>query len=278
MKNKVFFIAEIGINHNGDLSLAKELIDMAIDVGCDAVKFQKRNITKVYNEEFLNSYRESPWGMSQRDQKNGLELSQSDFDSIDLYCKEKGIDWFASAWDEDSVMFLKKYDLKYNKIASAMLTNKKVLEEIAKQGKLTFISTGLSTLEQIDNAVNVFVKYKCPYVLMHCVGLYPCPDNKLNLNMINTLKQRYKCPIGYSGHSSGIMDAVISYILGARYIEKHITLDRSMYGSDQSASLEKKGLEKTIEYIKYTNKALGNGKKIISNKEAKVRDKLRYWE
>ncbi len=277
MKDKVFFIAEIGINHNGDIELAKQLIDMAKECGCDAVKFQKRNINKVYTNDYLKSDRNSPWGTTQREQKEGLEFGKDEYDEIDKYCKEKEIDWFASPWDEDSIDFLKQYNLKYNKIASAMLTNKAVLTDVAKQGKLTFISTGLSSLDDIDEAVNIFVYYKCPYVLMHCVGIYPCPTNKLNLKMIETLKKRYNCPIGYSGHSSSIMDAVLATQLGARYIEKHITLDRSMYGSDQSASLERIGLEKAIDYINFTLKAQGTGKKIVSKKEKEVRDKLRYW-
>jgi len=275
--NKIFFIAEIGINHNGDIKIAKKLIDMAKECGCDAVKFQKRTIDKVYDKEMLKQSRDSPWGTTQREQKEGLEFGKEEYNEIDRYCKEKGIDWFASAWDIDSLNFLDQYNLKYNKIASAMLTNVPFIEEIAKQGKLTFISTGLSEMEDIDNAVNTFKYHKCPFVLMHCVGLYPCPDNLLNLKMIDTLKDRFRCDIGYSGHSPGIWDTIVATVLGAKYIEKHITLDRTMYGSDQPSSLEKKGLEYVVDNCNSIKTMLGDGKKKILKEEEKVRDKLRYW-
>lgn len=274
----VFVTAEIGINHNGDLKLAKKLIDVAKRHGCDAVKFQKRNIDKVYPKEFLDSHRDSPWGTTQRHQKSGLEFGKKEFDEIDRYCKEKKIEWYASAWDEDSVYFLRDYDLRYNKIASAIITNHPVAREIAKEGKTTFISTGLSTFDEIDECVNIFIEEKCPYVLLHCVGVYPCPTELLNLNMINTLKKRYGCDVGYSGHSSGIMDGVLAVVYGADYIEKHITLDRTMYGSDQAASLEERGLEKMMEYIKFAEDSAGDGKKTISIEEIKIKNKLRYWE
>ena len=274
---KIYFIAEIGINHNGDLNIAKQLIDMAVDCGCDAVKFQKRTIDKVYDKEMLKQSRDSPFGKTQREQKEGLEFGKKEYDEIDKYCKKKGIDWFASAWDIDSLNFLKQYDLKYNKIASAMLTNLPFVEEVAKEGKLTFISTGLSEMEDIDNAVNAFRYYKCPFVLMHCVGIYPCPDELLNLKMIQALKDKYDCEVGYSGHSPGIWDAIVATVLGAKYIEKHITLDRTMYGSDQPASLEKKGLEYVVENCNNIPKMLGDGKKIVLEKEKEVADKLRYW-
>ena len=274
---KVFITAEIGINHNGDINIAKQLIKMAKDCGCDAVKFQKRDIDIVYDKEFLNSHRDSLWGKTQRAQKMGLEFGKKEYDEIDKYCKEIGIDWYASAWDEESLNFLKQYNLKYNKIASAMLTNKIILEEIAKQGKLTFISTGLSTMEEIDNAVNIFISYKCPYILMHCVGEYPCPDKNLNMRMITTLKQRYGDIIGYSGHSPGIIDCIVACVMGCRYIEKHITLDRSMYGSDQPSSLERGGLYKMVEHCNSIPIMLGDGKKKITPTELIIRYKLRYW-
>ena len=278
MRNGVFVVAEIGINHNGNINVAKNLIDMAKKHGCDAVKFQKRTTHKVYTEEFLESPRESPWGTTQRAQKEALEFGEKEFDEIDRYCKKIGIPWFASAWDEDSVIFLRKYNCPYNKIASAMITNKDVATEVAKEGKLTFISTGLSTLDEIDECVNIFVSYGCPYVIMHCVGIYPCPSDKLNLSAIHTLENRYGCEIGYSGHSSSIMDAVLAVVYGAKYIEKHITLDRAMYGSDQAASLEETGLERLMDYIKFAEVSRGNGKKIIIPEEWKVRNKLVYWE
>jgi len=277
MRNGTFIVAEIGINNNGDVDMAKKLIDMAHKHGCDAVKFQKRTTDKVYTEKFLNSPRDSPWGTTQRAQKEALEFGKKEFDEIDRYCKEVGVPWFASAWDEDSVMFLRQYDCPYNKIASAMITNKEVATEVAKEGKLTFISTGLSTLDEIDECINIFAANKCPYVIMHCVGIYPCPSNKLNLSAIQTLKKRYGCDIGYSGHSSSIMDAVLAVVYGAKYIEKHITLDRAMYGSDQPASLEESGLEKLMDYIKFAQVSRGNGKKVIIPEEMKVREKLVYW-
>ena len=276
MNKEVFMIGEAGINHNGDLNIAKELIDMAVSCGCDAVKFQKRTIDKVYTKEFLDSARESPWGKTQRDQKKGLEFEKKEYDEIDMYCKVEGIEWFASAWDINSLNFLKQYNLKYNKIASAMLTNLPFVEEVAKQGKLTFISTGLSEMEDIDNAVNAFRYHKCPFVLMHCVGIYPCPDEKLNLRMVRRLKKRYNCDVGYSGHSPGINDAVVATVLGAKYIEKHITLNRTMYGSDQPSSLEKKGLEYVVENCRAIEKMLGSGKKELLGEERAIRDKLRH--
>lgn len=276
-KDEIFITAEIGINHNGSIDIAKKLIDVAKHAGCNAVKFQKRNIDKVYTQEFLNSPRESPWGKTQRAQKLGLEFGKKEYDEIDKYCKEVSIDWFASAWDKDSVKFLEQYDLKYNKIASAILTNEDILYEIAKQKKHTFISTGLSTLNDIDRAVDIFTENKCPYTIMHCVGIYPCPPEKLNLRMIKTLKDRYNCEIGYSSHSQGVLDTSLAVALGATSLEVHITLDRAMYGSDQAASLEPHGLNITVKNAHLINKMLGSGKKIISKEELAIADKLRYW-
>jgi len=273
-----FLIAEIGINHNGDIKLAKKLIDLAVKSKWDAVKFQKRTVDKVYTQEFLNSYRESPWGKTQRAQKIGLEFGKKEFDEIDKYCKEKGIIWFASSWDIDSQLFLERYGLKYNKVASALLTNMPMLEYLARQGKTTFVSTGLSSMHDIDNAHNMLSSYGCPHVLMHCVGEYPCPTNKLNMNMINTLRNRYDVEIGYSGHSPGIRDAIVAMSFGCKYIEKHITLDRSMYGSDQSASVEKRGMEELGKWKRDLPKMLGDGKKKITTIEKQVADKLRYWD
>jgi N-acetylneuraminate synthase len=251
---------------------------MAKKCGCDAVKFQKRTIDKVYTDKFLNSYRESPWGKTQRDQKRGLEFGKKEYDEIDEYCREKEIDWYASAWDEDSQVFLDKYNLKYNKIASPMLTHRELLMHVARQKKKTIISTGMSSWEEMDYAVNIFRFYSCPFVVMHCVSVYPCPPDYLNLNMIKTIKKRYKCDIGYSGHSQGILDTSIAVAFGAKYIEKHITLDRSMYGSDQSASLERQGLIYSIRNARVVNGMLGNGKNTILSEEEKNKIKLRYWE
>lgn len=256
----------------------KKLIDMSKECGADAVKFQKRTIDKVYTREMLASPRQSPWGTTQRDQKEGLEFNKDKYDEIDKYCKQKNIYWFASAWDEDSQEFLRQYDMPFNKIASAMLTHRNILEMVASESKHTFISTGMSNFEQIDRCVNVFNKYGCPYTLMHCVSVYPCPDEWCNVRMILTLKSKYNCPIGYSGHEIGIAPAVLAVTLGAVAVERHITLSRSMYGSDQSASLEKHGLELLVRDTRDVKKILGTGdEKTIIPEEEKVAYKLRYF-
>ncbi|MBF0405778.1 MAG: N-acetylneuraminate synthase family protein [Candidatus Riflebacteria bacterium] len=273
----VFIIAEIGINHNGDLKIAKELIDLAKNAGCDAVKFQKRTIDIVYSKDFLDSPRESPWGNTQRDQKVALEFEESEYDVIDAYCREQGIDWFASAWDIPSQMFLSKYNLKYNKIASALLTNRKLLEAVSKQKKVTFISTGMSTLSDIRFAVNLFNDNNCPYILMHSVSEYPCKDDSLNLQVIEELRKKFNCPVGYSGHEVSVSPSVFAAAWGAVAIERHITLNRAMYGSDQSASLEKSGLELMVGQIRKIPLILKTAKKCISVEESKNAKKLRYW-
>ena len=272
-----FITAEIGINHNGSAEIAKSLIDMAKECGVNAIKFQKRTIDIVYTKEMLDSLRQSPWGTTQRDQKEGLEFGKKEYDEIDAYCKGKGIYWYASAWDEKSKEFLRQYDLPFNKIASAMLTHKKVVEMVAEEGKHTFISTGMSNFEQIDRVIDIFQKKGCPYTIMHCVSVYPCPDEWCNLLMIKTLKSRYNCPIGYSGHEAGVTPSIIAAALGAVAIERHITLDRSMYGTDQSASLEKRGLYLVVRDTREARKILGSGDKIIIPEEEKVAYKLRYF-
>lgn len=272
-----FIVAEIGINHNGSLELAKKLIDLAKECGADAVKFQKRTIDIVYSAEVLAQPRESPWGKTQREQKEGLELGKEAYDEIDRYCKEKEIYWFASAWDEKSQEFLRAYNLPFNKIASAMLTHKDLLEMVAEEKKHTFISTGMSRLDQIDRVVKIFEQQGCPFTLMHCVSVYPCPDEWCNLKMLPFLKERYQCPVGYSGHEVGILPSSIAVALGAQAIERHITLDRSMYGSDQSASLEKRGFQLLVRDAKDVVKMLGDGEKMVIPEEEKVANKLRYF-
>jgi N-acetylneuraminate synthase len=273
----VFFIAEIGINHNGKVDLAKKLIDMAHECGCNAVKFQKRTIDIVYTPEFLASPRKSPWGETQRSQKEGLEFGKQEYDEIDAYCRDKAIAWFASAWDVESQKFLQQYDLPYNKVASAMLTHRPLLEMIAGEGKHTFISTGMSTFEQIDEAVELFRKANCPFTLLHCISTYPCPDEVCNISMINALKQRYHCPVGYSGHDIGLLPSIVAVTLGAEVIERHITLDRAMYGSDQSASLEKRGLQLLVRECRAVESVLGDGQKRILGPEEEAASKLRYF-
>lgn len=276
MSNKhVFVTAEIGINHNGDLDIAKKLIDWAYLSGCDAVKFQKRTIDKVYTQDYLNSYRESPWGTTQREQKEGLEFGKEEYDIIDAYCKEKSIEWYASAWDIEAQLFLRQYNLQYNKIASAMLTNMELLQTVAEEKKYTFIATGMSTYNEIDAAVEIFKKNKCPFELLHCNSTYPMKNEDANLSLIPVLRERYGVKVGYSGHETGRIVSTAAVALGATSIERHITLDRTMYGSDQAASLEAEDFQRLIKDIRVIEKALGNGEKVLSKAEADVRKKLR---
>lgn len=272
-----FIIAEMGINHNGDVGIAKKLIDIAKICGADAVKFQKRTIDIVYSKEFLASPRQSPWGTTQRHQKEGIELTKEEYDEIDRYCKKKSIYWFASAWDEKSQEFLRQYDLPFNKVASPMLTNKNLFTMVAEEGKHTFISTGMSSLKQIDKVVEVFEKKECPFTLMHCVSAYPCIDKWCNIKMVAVLKNRYKCPVGYSGHELGISPSTLAVALGAVAVERHITLDRGMYGSDQSISLERHGLELLVRDTREVKQIIGLGEKIAISEEEKVAYKLRYF-
>tara|TARA_B100000953_G_scaffold290897_1_gene276581 strand:- start:675 stop:1508 length:834 start_codon:yes stop_codon:yes gene_type:complete len=272
----VFVIAEIGINHNGSLGIAKKLIDVAVSAGCDAVKFQKRDIEKVYPKETLDQPRESPWGTTQRQQKLGLEFSLKEYSIIDKYCKKKKIPWFVSCWDVGSQIQMRKFKTKYNKVASAMLVHEKLLKTIAEEKKHTFISTGMSTLKEIENAVKIFRKFKCPFELMHSHSAYPMKPEEANLKLIPILKNKFKCKIGYSGHESGsYLICVTASLLGATSIERHITLDRTMYGSDQSASLEPEGLFRLIRDLRTIEKIQGDGKKRIWDSELPARKKLR---
>ena len=271
-----FIIAEIGINHNGDILIAKKLIDMAKECGCNAVKFQKRTIEKVYSKDVLDSPRESQWGTTTRDQKLGLEFEKEEFNIIDKYCKEKEIEWYASSWDVDSQLFLQNYNFKHNKVASAMLTNIPLLEVIAKEGRHTFISTGMSDLNQIRTAVEIFKKHKCPFELMHSNSSYPMKLEEANLQCIETLRQEFNCNVGYSGHEvASYLCCVIAATLGATSIERHITLDRSMYGSDQSASLEYAGLNRMVKNVIQIEKVVGDGIKRIYDSEIPAMKKLR---
>ena len=272
---KTFIIAEIGINHNGSMDITKDLIDAASKAGCDAVKFQKRTIDDVYSKEDLDRPRESPWGTTNREQKYGLEFEKDEYDEINDYCNEKGIHWFASAWDIKSQKFLQQYDLDYNKVASAMLTHRELLTEIAKEGKYTFISTGMSTIEQVAKAVQIFRDNNCPFELMHCNSTYPMPIDGANLRVIDTLRQKFNCDVGYSGHEAGVIVSCAAAALGATSIERHITLDRSMYGSDQSASLEIGGLNKLVKYIRDIELSLGTSEKTVYEQEINAAKKLR---
>ena len=275
MIKKPYIIAEIGINHNGDIKMCKQLIDLAVSAGCDAVKFQKRDIETVYSKEMLESFRESPWGKTQRDQKMGLEFSKSQYQEIDNYCKEKNIEWFASAWDLKSQEFLRNFNCKYNKIASAMLVNTKLLEMVAEEKKHTFISTGLSTMKDIETAVNIFKNKGCHFELMHCVSTYPMKDSDANLKTITTLRQKFNCNVGYSGHESGLAISFAAVALGATSVERHITLNRAMYGSDQAASLSPQDLKKLVPGLRKIHLALGDGVKRIIDDEIPIAKKLR---
>ncbi|MBP5183244.1 MAG: N-acetylneuraminate synthase family protein [Lentisphaeria bacterium] len=271
----VFITAEIGINHNGDLALACKMIREAAEAGCDGVKFQKRTVDKVYTQEFLASERKSPWGNTQRAQKEALELGEKEYDRIDSCCRECGIEWFASCWDVESQKFLRKYDLQYNKIASPVLTNLPLLECCAEEGKHTFLSTGMSSWEEIDGAVEIFRKRNCPFELMHCVSIYPTLPEEANLLMIETLRKRYSCPVGYSGHETGHLATLGAVALGAVSVERHFTLDRNMYGSDQKSSIEPSELREMVSLIRQMEKARGTGERVLTEKELAVRRKMR---
>jgi N-acetylneuraminate synthase len=279
LKKKCFIIAEIGINHNGSLDIAKKLIDIAKQSGCDAVKFQKRTIEIVYDKKTLDSPRESPWGNTQRDQKEGIEFSKKEYDEIDNYCKKKNIEWFASAWDLESLIFLDQYKFKNHKIASVMITNKEFLLSVAKRKIHTFISTGMTKTSDIEYAVNIFRENNCDFTLMHTVSTYPCQENELHLINIINLREKYKCKVGYSGHEVSPGPSIIAVCLGAEALERHITLDRSMYGSDQSASLERGGLKLTVDYVRKIPVVFGDKlRENIFDSEIPTAKKLRYWE
>ena len=271
----IFIIGEIGINHNGDMSICKKLIDVAVEAGCDAVKFQKRDLDEVYSQEFLDLPRESPWGTTQREQKAGLEFGLHEYREIDQYCREKDIEWYASAWDLKSQKFLQQFSCKYNKVASAMIVHEDLLKMIAREGKHTFISTGMTTYESIDKAVNIFQNVDCPFELMHTVSTYPMKDEDANLNVIRTLRKKYQCDIGYSGHEVGLAVSYAAAACGITSLERHITLDRSIYGSDQSASIAPGGLRALIGAVRKIEKAMGDGIKKFSEAEEIIANNLR---
>ncbi len=275
---KIFLIAEIGINHNGSVYLAKKLIMKAKEAGFDAVKFQKREPNICVPDEKKNEIRDTPWGkITYLNYKKKIEFGKKEFDQIERYCKKIKIKWFASAWDLKSQKFLNRYKSKVNKIASAMVTNVPFLVEVAKEKKKTYISTGMSELKDITKAVSIFRKYKCPFVIMHCVSTYPCPENTLNLNLIRTLKDKYKCDVGYSGHESTVSPSILAWFLGATVIERHITLDRASWGTDQSASLGEEGIKELTSILSKTSKTLGDGIKRFSKEEREISKKFRYW-
>ena len=273
----IYIISEIGINHNGDIELAKRMILESKKCGANAVKFQKRDLNIVYTSEQLSELRDSPWGKTQKDQKEALEFDDEDYRVIDEFCRKIEIDWFASAWDLNSLEFIKKFNLKYNKIASAMIVDKKFVKEVAKQKKYTFISTGMCSMKDIEEVVEIFKMENCQFELMHCISAYPFDDSLANLNLIKIYKEKFNCKVGYSGHEKGGL--AISYAaaaLGITSLERHFTLDRTMYGSDQSASLEPSAFKDLIGGVRKIEKAInGSNIKKILDIEVEIAKKLR---
>jgi N-acetylneuraminate synthase len=268
-----FVVAEIGINHNGDLALARKLISAAVTAGCDAVKFQKRTIDVVYSAEELDRPRESPFGTTNGELKRGLEFSQDDYAAIDEYCRMLGIAWFASCWDEASVDFLEQFDPPCYKIASASLTDDALLRHHRKYGRPIILSTGMSEIDEIDHAVDVLGTDDL--VVLHATSTYPSQPPELNLRAIATLRERYGVPVGYSGHEVGLATSVAAAALGACMIERHITLDRAMWGSDQAASIEPFGFQRLVRDIRAVEAALGDGVKVVYDSELPIQEKLR---
>lgn len=278
LNNKIYVIAEIGINHNGSLEIAKQLIDIAKVAGCDVVKFQKRNPDVCVPEHQKKIMRDTPWGkMTYLDYKYKVEFNKSDYDEIDEYCKSKDIHWSASPWDIDSLNFLIEYDIPFIKIPSALLTNLELIKESAKKSKELIISTGMSTMEEVDLAVDAIknANSNCKYSILHCNSTYPAPIEELNLKCIQTLEKKYNCPVGYSGHEFGLTTTIASICMGATIIERHITLDRTMWGTDQMCSVEPQGLIKLVRGIKELSLAIGDGEKRVTEKEKEIRKKLR---
>jgi N-acetylneuraminate synthase len=273
---KTYIIAEIGINHNGDLNIAKQLIDIAALSGCDAVKFQKRNPDVCVPEHQKNIMRDTPWGtMTYLDYKYRIEFEKAEYDEIDRYCAEKGIAWSASPWDMDSLEFLQQYDLPFIKLPSAMLTNNELVEACAQSGKKLILSTGMSTEEEIDIAIALIRKHTENFALLHCNSTYPAPIAELNLSTIATLKNKYKCEVGYSGHEFRIGTTVAAVYLGATILERHITLDRTMWGTDHLSSVEPQGLIKLVKGVRELEEAYGDGIIQVTESEKPIRTKLR---
>lgn len=268
-----FIIAEIGINHNGSVGLAKKMIDIAVTTGCDAVKFQKRTIDIVYTKEELAKERKSVFGNTNGDLKRGLEFGYEEYKEIDNYCREKGILWFASCWDEKSVDFIEQFDVPCYKIASASLTDDNLLRYTRSKGKPILLSTGMSTMEQIKHAIEVLGEENL--IIYHCTSTYPSNADEMNLRVIESFKKDFDCPIGYSGHERGVTPSVLAVALGANSVERHITIDRTNWGSDQAASLEMAGLYHLVRDIRQVPNLLGNGKKVVYSRELPIIEKLR---
>lgn len=274
---KTYIIAEIGLNHNGDIEIAKKLIDSAVLAGCDAVKFQKRNPEKCVPQSQRDKIRETPWGtMTYFEYRYKVEFGKEEYDEIDRYCKEKKIDWFASCWDDDSLDFIDSYNVVAHKISSASLTNDELLKKYNLTGKPILLSTGMSTIEEIDHAISLLDKDRL--VLLHSTSTYPCPPKELNLNVIRKYIEKYNFPIGYSGHEVGLQTTCAAVALGAKVVERHITLDRAMWGSDHAASVEPHGLMRLVRDIRTIEEALGDGVKRVFDSEQPIREKLRMMK
>ena len=273
---KTYIIAEIGLNHNGDLNIAKKLIDISAAAGCDAVKFQKRNPDVCVPEHQKSVMRDTPWGrMTYLEYKYKVEFGKEEYDEIDRYCKDKGIAWSASPWDLDSLEFLNQYNVPFIKLPSAMITDEKLLNAACKTGKRIIISTGMSSEEEVNRACATLHLHSGDYAILHCNSTYPAPLEELNLSCIKTLKEKYNCEVGYSGHEFRLGTSVAAVYLGASIIERHVTLDRTMWGSDHMASVEPQGLFKLVSGIRELEKSYGDGKISVSESEKPVRDKLR---
>lgn len=270
----VFVIAEIGINHNGSINVAKKLIDVAVEAGCDAVKFQKRDPEACTPEKQKNVMKETPWGnMTYLEYKKKIEFWENEYEKIDKYCREKNIMWFASCWDEKSVDFIECFNPPCYKIPSALLTDDNILKKIKSKGRPIILSTGMSTLKEIEHAVYILGKENL--VILHCTSTYPAKPEELNLKVIQTLKRKFECPIGYSGHEVGVAPSTIAATIGACTVERHITLDRAMWGSDHAASLEPKGLKILVRDIREIPNIMGNGIKKVYDSEIPIMEKLR---
>lgn len=278
MFKKPFLIAEIGINHNGSLKIAKKLIDLAKKYNFDAVKFQKRNPNISTPNKLKKNMRDTPWGyISYLDYKKKIEFGLKEFKQINTYCKKRKIQWFASPWDVESANFLKKFNNKFNKIASAMLTNLELISNIAKQKKHTFISVGMSKEKDISNCIKIFKKFNCKFTLLYCVSSYPAEEKNLNLLSIKYLKKRFKCDVGYSGHETTVSPSIVAYLLGAKVIERHITLDRTMWGTDQSASLSEEGIKNLTSILEKIPYMLGKNEFKKRKEEMNLLKKFKYW-
>lgn len=272
----VFIIAEIGTNHLGDVNIAKQIIDVAVNAGCDAVKFQKSDVEKIYTKKFLNSLLDSPWGTTQREMRLHIEFTDKQFREIDLHCKKLKITWFVSCWDVGSQIHMRKFKTRYNQIDSDVLTDQSLVETIAKERKYTFISTGMNTMKEISNTVKIFRKNKCPFELMYSHGSFPMSLNEVNIRLIPVLRKKFKCNVGYNGYEKvAYLVCVVAAMFGATSIQRHITIDRTSYGHDQAASLEPLGLQKMVRDVRLVENILGDGKKQIWDSELPAMKKLR---